>query len=317
MARLSESEKVDILTNVLGSYYHEGQSQLMFHCPKCEHRKKKLSINVNKNMFKCWVCGFSGRNIFRLIKRYGSYTDKKNWLKFSQQVEIQDFSKKLFAEKEIEKESLNLPEEFVSLANKDLPPTSIYPLNYLYSRGLTKKDIIRWKIGYCSTGKYEGRVVFPSFSLDGNLNYFVGRSYDRNWKRYLNPSLKGDIIFNHLYLDFLKPVTIVEGVFDAVKSGSNSIPLLGSTLSESSLLLSEIVKNDTTVYIALDSDADKKIIKLTQLFLKYDIELFIVDLKNTKYEDVGDMSKEEFESFKSTTKKTNLDDLLVNKIMNI
>ena len=51
--------------------------------------------------------------------------------------------------------------------------------------------------------------------------------------------------------------------------------------------------------------------------LKYDIELFIIDLKKTKYEDVGDMPKEEFENFKSTTKKTNLDDLLVNKIMNI
>ena len=317
MVGLSESEKIDILTNVLGSYYFEGQSQLMFFCPKCEHRKKKLSINIPKNMFKCWVCGFSGRNIFRLIKKHGTYSDKKNWLKFSQQVEIQDFSKKLFAEKESEEETLNLPDEFISLANKNLPPTSLYALNYLYSRGLTKKDIIKWKIGYCSTGEYEGRIVFPSFDLDGNLNYFIGRSYDRNWKRYLNPPLKGNMVFNHLYLVFLKPITIVEGVFDAVKAGTNSIPLLGSTLSEASLLLSEIAKNDATVYLALDSDADKKIAKLTQLFLKYDIELFIVNVKETRFEDVGEMSKEEFKKLKLQTSKTNLDDLLISRIMNI
>jgi len=314
---MSENEKINILTNVLGTFYREGQSQLLFCCPKCEHHKKKLSINIDKNVFKCWVCDLSGRNIYRLIKRYGTYTDKKKWSRLTQQVEIENFSEKLFGSSEDKTESLFLPEEFISLANKSLPTTSVYPINYLRSRGLTKKDIVRWKLGYCSFGNYEGRVLFPSFGLDGKINYFVARSYTGDWKRYCNPPNKSDIIFNHLYLDFLKPITIVEGVFDAVKSGLNSVPLLGSTLMENSVLLSEIVKNDTTVYLALDSDAIKKTEKLIELFLKYDIELFLIDLQTTKYEDIGEMTKQEFEQLKLQSKKVTMDDHITNKIMNI
>ena len=314
---MSENEKINILANVLGAFYKEGQKQLLFYCPKCEHHKKKLSINIDKNVFKCWVCGLSGRNIYRLIKRYGVYTDKKKWSRLTQQIEIENFSEKLFGSTEDKIESLFLPEEFISLANKSLPTTSIYPINYLRSRGITKKDIVRWKIGYCSHGIYEGRVIFPSFDLSGKLNYFVARSYTGDWKRYRNPPNKSDIIFNHLYLNFLKPITIVEGVFDAVKSGLNSVPLLGSTLMENSVLLSEIVKNDTTVYLALDSDAVKKTEKLIELFLNYDIEIFLVDLQTTKYEDVGEMTRQEFEQLKLQSKKSTMDNHITNKIKNI
>ena len=314
---MSEIEKIKILSNVLGSSYREGHSQLLFHCPSCEHHKKKLSINIERNLFKCWVCDYSGRNVFRIIKRFGTYSDKKDWSRLTQQVEIENFSEKLFGSVEDETERLLLPEGFISLANNSLPPTSTYPLNYLRSRGITKKDIIRWKIGYCSSGKYEGRVVFPSFDLSGNLNYFVGRSYIGDWRRYINPSVKNDIVFNHLSLDFLKPIVIVEGVFDAIKSGTNSVPLLGSTLSESSTLFSEIVKNDTTVYLALDTDATKKAERLIKLFLKYDIELLIIDLQDTVYEDVGEMSKEEFERLKLAAENLDAEKFLVNRIMKI
>ena len=112
----------------------------------------------------------------------------------------------------------------------------------------------------------------------------------------------------------MKPIVIVEGVFDAVKSGSNSVPLLGSTLSEDSILFSEIVKNDTTIYLALDSDAKKKTERLIKLFLKYDIELYVVDLESTLHEDVGEMSKQEFEILKIKADKLNAQKFLINRI---
>jgi DNA primase len=210
-----------------------------------------------------------------------------------------------------------LPKEFISLANKNLPITSRYPINYLSSRGITKQDILKWKIGYCATGKYEGRVIFPSFDLSGRLNYFVARSYTGDWKRYSNPPNKSNIIFNHLSLDFAYPIVVVEGVFDAVKSGVNSVPLLGSTLKEESILLNEIVKNDTTVYLALDSDATKKTEKLIDLFLKYDIETFLVDISATKHQDVGEMTKQEFEFCKFNSEKVTISSYTTNRIMNI
>ena len=312
---MSEAEKIKILSNVLGTSYREGHNQLLFYCPSCEHQKKKLSINVERNLFKCWVCDYSGRNVFRIIKRFGTYSDKKEWSRLTQRVEIENFSEKLFGSVENEIERLSLPEGFISLTNRSLPPTSIYPLNYLRSRGVTKKDIIRWQIGYCSSGKYEGRVIFPSFNLSGDLNYFVGRSYAGDWKRYINPSTKNDIVFNHLSLDFLQPIVIVEGVFDAVKSGINSVPLLGSTLSEESILFSEIVKNDTTIYLALDSDAKKKAERMIRLFLKYDIEIYVIDIEQTVHEDVGEMSKEEFETLKTKAEKLDAEKFLINRIL--
>jgi len=299
----------------LGSSYNKGE-ECLFYCPSCEHHKKKLSINIDKNVFKCWVCDWSGRNIYRIIRRYGDNEDKYQWKSFGQRVEIEKFTNKLFGQKtEIQKEIIDLPDEFISLANKKLPITSLRPLNYLKSRGLGKKDIIKWKMGYCSDGEYAGRIVIPSFNEDGDINYFVTRSYDNNWKKYLNPTNSKDIIFNYPYLDFDEDLILVEGVFDASKTGDNSVPLLGSTLNENSKLFYEIVKNDTPIYLALDPDAEKKINKLISLFLKYDIETYLVDV--APYADVGEMTKQEFFERKQTAAFLKLDNYLLSRISRI
>jgi len=313
---VSNTEKIKILSDVLGSSYREGLAQLLYHCPKCNHHKKKLSINIEKNVFKCWICDWSGRNIYRVIKRYGDYNSKRDWLRLNQQVEINDFAEKLFGEKVIEiKRKFDLPRGFASLINKELPSSSIKAINYLESRHVDEDDIRKWKIGYCSEGEYSGRIVVPSFDMDGNVNYFVGRSYDNNWLKYLNPPYAKNFIFNELYLDFAKELTIVEGVFDALKAGDNAVPLLGSTLTEHSKLFTKIVQNDTTVYLALDADAHKKIDKIVKLFFKYDIEVYLVDIET--YKDVGEMTKEHFSSKKQESILLNNDNYLLSKIMGL
>ena len=71
------------------------------------------------------------------------------------------------------------------------------------SRGVTKNEIARWKIGYCDEGDFAGRIIIPSSDMQGDVNYFVARSYDREWPRYLNPqNVDKNIIFNELFLDF-------------------------------------------------------------------------------------------------------------------
>ena len=309
---MSEAKKLKILNRILGDFYNKG-TECLFYCPSCEHHKKKLSINIDKNVFKCWVCDWSGRNIYRVIRRYGSASDKYEWKSFSQQVEIEKFATKLFGDKvEFAEQEIDLPNEFISLTNKNLPRTSLYPLNYLKSRGIGKKDIIKWKIGYCATGEFAGRVVVPSFNKNGDINYFVTRSYNNNWKKYLNPSISRDIVFNYPYLDFDEDLILVEGVFDAMKAGDNSVPLLGSTLNENSKLFYEIIKNDTPVYLALDPDADKKTNKLINLFLKYDIETRFIDI--VPYDDVGNMTKQQFSERKQTAALLDLDNYLINRI---
>ena len=314
---MSENEKIAILKEVLGQPSKEGDAQLLFHCPKCDHHKKKLSINLEKGYFKCWVCDWSGRNLYRIVRRHGDYNQKQHWKRLTQQIEITNFAEILFGENPVieKKQKIELPHSFVSLVNRNLPNTASAAINYLENRGVKKGDIFKWKIGYCSSGEYASRIVIPSFDLGGDINYFIGRTYSGDWLRYTNPKISKDIIFNHLYLDFDEPLTLVEGVFDAIKAGENSVPLLGSTLTENSSLFMEIVKNDTPIYLALDSDADKKTNKLIKLFLKYDIELYNIDID--PYSDVGEMTSEEFACRKDSAAVLDLDNYLLNRIRSI
>jgi len=293
---MSRNTKVTILKDTLGDYY-KSNTEYLFYCPRCEHHKRKLSINIEKNVFKCWVCDWSGRDIYRIIRRYSSFQNRNEWKKHFGQIEIENFADKLlnsFNKEEQKKElELKLPKEFISLANKELPSTALYPLNYLQSRDITKADIIRWKIGYCFEGDFGGRIIIPSFNLNGKINYFVARSYSPSeWKKYLNPAASKNIIFNHLYLDFDEDLILVEGLFDAIVSGPNAVPLLGSTLREGHKLFQEIVNNDSPIYIALDDDAVKKELEIIKLLLRYDMEVYKIDI--APYRDVGEMPKSIF-----------------------
>jgi DNA primase len=182
-------------------------------------------------------------------------------------------------------------------------------LKYLNSRGITQKDIRNWKIGYCTGGRYSGRIIIPSYNWDGNANYFIARSFVNHGRRYLNPPVGRDIVFNELYVDWDEEVVLVEGVFDAIIAGSNAIPILGSTLRENSRLFQQIVLNDTPVYLALDKDAESKRNWIIKSFLRYDIELYIIDTSGC--EDIGSMSREEFLQRKQIAVPADLDEIMI------
>ena len=81
--------------------------------------------------------------------------------------------------------------------------------------------------------------------------------YINDYNKYKNPPTSKDMVFNELYVDWKNDVVVVEGVFDAIIAG-NAVPILGSTLNESSSLFEKICEEDSPVYIALDPDAEKK-----------------------------------------------------------
>ena len=84
----------------------------------------------------------------KLVKKFGSYKHRQEWSRLNNYVDLSDFSEQLFYEPpaDDEKEILALPKEFISLANKNLPISSAYALQYLRGRNITKKDIVKWKI---------------------------------------------------------------------------------------------------------------------------------------------------------------------------
>jgi len=296
-------KKLRILREILGEPIRVGKEHL-FQCPKCNHHKKKLSVNLNKDKFKCWVCEYSGSTVYRLVRRLGSFKQQNEWQQFLDErlVDLSSFEQVFMdaldwgASGEEELQRTPLPSEFVSLTGRDLPSSAIPALKFLAQRGLNTDDVLRWKVGYCATGEYANRVLFPSFDIRGSVNYFVARAYDNSWKKYTNPPAKRNIVFNELYVDWQSDLSLVEGVFDAVVAG-NAVPILGSSLRDDSKLFRQIVKHDTPVYVAMDSDAEKKAMNLIKKLLTFDIELYKVDI--SPYSDVGEMTREEYQKRKN------------------
>ncbi|HAI18063.1 MAG TPA: hypothetical protein DCM10_08635, partial [Xanthomarina gelatinilytica] len=72
------NEKFSILTNILGKSYRSGEEHL-FSCPFCGHHKNKFSVNVDKNVYKCWICDARGKNIYRIIRRFGTFAQQEKW----------------------------------------------------------------------------------------------------------------------------------------------------------------------------------------------------------------------------------------------
>ena len=297
--------KLKIVKEFLGSFY-KSKDEFLFYCPKCKHHKKKLSLNFDKNVFKCWICDYVGKDIGRLVYYHGRPEQKQQWKTI---MGIVDFSE---VDREEEVVEVLLPEEFITLTGKEINPLSIPVRRYLKSRGLTRDDLVWWKIGYCPDGKYKQRAIIPSFDMKGNLNYFIARSYTSGeWLKYCNPPVEKDFIFNELYLEWNKDITIVEGVFDAIVA-SNAIPLLGSTLRENSYIFQKIIANCEQVYIALDQDAKLKEEKISKLFMSYGVDVYRIDTAG--FGDIGEMDKKTFQARKKTAAFVSLDNYLVEKL---
>ena len=284
-------DKKRIVTDILGSYHQKGE-EFLYHCPYCNHHKKKMSINFSKNVAKCWTCDSRHKNIYRIVRKFGTYQQRQKYLELQGRLDLNEFED-LFKELNNveEKQKIDLPDEFISLCNKDLPMDSTDAFRYLSSRGIGRREILKWKIGYCKEGRYGGRIIIPSIDSDGDCNYFIARSYVGHQRRYLNPPTDRDIVFNELNIDWDEPIVLVEGVFDAIAAGENAIPILGSTLREKSRLFQAIAIHDTPVYMALDKDAEKKAEWIIKSLLKYDLEVFKIPIDDA---DVGEMGREEF-----------------------
>ena len=127
---------------------------------------------------------------------------------------------------------------------------------------MTDQMIEKFGIGFCDTGSHGGRIIIPSYNIKGNLNYYIGRSWDVNTKaKYRNPEAEKDkIIFWENLIDWNKDIYLVEGAFDGMFL-DNPVVMLGKHMSE---LLFETIyeKAMGEIIICLDGDAFKNGLKL-------------------------------------------------------
>lgn len=149
-------------------------------------------------------------------------------------------------------------------------------MQYVLRRGVTERDMWRWRLMWIDSGENRNRVLVPSYDASGTPNFWVARATGE-WKpKYVNSNVPANsIIFNEIDVNFGKTLVICEGSFDAIKCGDLAIPLLGSTLDETHVLFDAIVKTNSEIVLMLDADAMKKTVKIATLLSSYDVKVKI------------------------------------------
>jgi DNA primase len=299
-----------LMDSVLGKGKPTSKGNRAYHCPECKHHKLKLEINLEEHSphfqsYQCWVCGFKGKKLTTLFKKIGADSDKVNELRLL----VKSASKE--TKITVETKKATLPDEFISLIN---PPSSIsskHALHYLKNRGITKEDIIKYNIGYCEFGRYANMIILPSYNSEGNLNYFTARNFDKNASvKYRNPDVTRDIIGLELFINWNTPITLCEGMFDAIAIKRNVIPLLGKTLQPS--LMKKLINSSVNkIYIALDKDAIKQALNFCEQLMNEGKEVYLVDLNE---KDPSDMGFEKFTNLIQNTIPLTFSNLLEKKL---
>lgn len=245
-------------------------NNLTYHCPVCQHRKRKLEVCVDDGNWHCWTCDAKGRTFFTLLKKVGaSRLDMSALEKIIGKRHFVDtakfFEKPLISfdtPKKVEVQELNLPDTFKSLLINDRSDDWRRAMNYAKKRKITIHDIIKYNIGYCDRGEYQHRLVFPSYDKDNKLNFFSTRSYfDDAFLKYINSKLSKDIIGFENLIDFDYPIYLCEGALDAISLRRNAIPLFGKTLSNK-LKIAIIKSKCPVVNVVLDDDALNSALKI-------------------------------------------------------
>ena len=309
---LSQRDKsviVNILDEILGVGTSLKGNEQAHYCPFCHHHKKKLQINLDTQQWHCWVCDAKGRKIQTLLRKLQVDSSK---VKKIYEIYGDDYIVSTTSTDE-EKVELRLPSEFKSLLDK---PKGLNPLyrkveQYVKDRGITQEDIIRYNLGYCDSGIYSNRIIIPSYDRDNRLNYFIARSvFDEEKFKYKNPPISKNVTIFENQINWNEPITLCEGVFDAMAIKRNAIPLLGKFIPKT--LMDSIYKNGVKkISVLLDKDAQEQALYYVNYFMNNGIT--VTNILPTE-KDASEMGFSQINKKLKNTESTEFSDIISQKL---
>ena len=307
---LVQAKLLSLLNEVLNQQakLRKGGEQALYYCFACHHYKRKLEINLTTGQWHCWTCNIKGSylgSLFTKIKAARTYREQLHKLTGDIRL-IRRKSKQSDTE-------LVLPDEFHPLAVPFDSPEYKNALYYLKKRKLTREDILRYNIGYCESGEYDGHVIIPSYDTDGRLNFFIGRRYYDLEKviPHKKPEVPMNLIGFESFINWNQPINLCEGAFDAIAIRNNAIPLFGKYL-QPKLLTALIINNVQRINLILDNDALNDAIKDYQQLMRWiSIDIHIVKLDG---KDPSKLGYEKVTELIRQSRPFGFDDLLAHRL---
>lgn len=288
-----QAKLLAFLNEVLGqnAKLRKGGMEATYFCPICNHYKRKLEISLESGQYHCWVCHFRGSYLGSLLTKIKAPRHYRDQL-FALTKDVRLVRKSKSKE---EPEKLSLPADFISLA--DPPKTDAFfaehmqeyrrAMAYLKNRGITFEDICRYNIGYCEAGEYKDCIIVPSYDDEGKLNYFSGRYYYSNYNvKYKNAPGSKNIIGFESFINYDEPITLVEGVFDAIAVRNNAVPLFG-TMPSMRLKEQLVLHKTKRINLVLDNDAVGEAVKIAQDLWRWGLTVHLVQLPEKDPSDIG------------------------------
>lgn len=282
--------KYDVLSYIenLGIEYKEkgknvGKEWIGLKCPNCgDDPDFHLGVHKEHGTFNCWRCGITG-NFVQLVKLLEDVSTSEA-LSIAREYALIERKNNSY----VRRRKLKLPDYCFPFWSLNGNPIGRKALKYLEKRRFSFSDVKDFY--YCVGGKFAGRIIIPIYR-NGELVNYIGRSFDGREPRYLNcPNSEAIVPLSQLIYkvniinnEFL---VIVEGVFDALRIGINSIAVFGKKPALSKHQLDEIKKiSPKRIFIFYDEDAVLESSQLAEFLLLY--------LPNTKiYKVIPDAGKD-------------------------
>lgn len=270
-------DKLNFLRALLGPELQRGQEYLFF-CPnRCHLERPKLSINIEKGVYKCWKCGYSGHHLRNFILQFfrGSISE---WNKLDPPQQREVYDTKTPVEEDVGWIFKGLSSWPRMLAHTSEEAISRKVRQYLNKKKISQHATLQWNVRISDS---HDTLLVPSFNLNGDPNYYVQKTCSDEFTVAKRPGVsQKNVIFNEFAINWSKPVYLVENVFDSMRFPFGSvIPLLGSSVKQDSRLISEAVMNQAELVVFLDSDevGVKRSFELHSLLTAFGINAKIVD----------------------------------------